>query len=111
MFKQLTIEHIIGTMYSVQSRHDSQIRFLISGDFNKVSIENILEANGTMHQICSVHTHGKQTLGLVRTCMATLFHSPTTLKPFKQDENTSGKTSDHNVIIVAPKSNTVYNVE
>ena len=110
-FKQLTIEHIIETMYSVQSRYDSQIRFLISGDFNKVSIENILEANGAMHQICSVPTHGKQTLELVLTCMATLFHPPTTLEPFKQDEDTSGKPSDHKVIIVAPKSNTVYNVE
>ena len=39
--------------------------------------------------------------------MAKPYHPPTTLDLFKQDENTSGKPSDHNVAIVAPKSNNI----
>ena len=36
--------------------------------------------------------------------MATMFHPPTTLDPIKQDENTTGKPSDHNLVIVAPRA-------
>ena len=83
--KQETIEHIIATMHSVQSKFDDTIRFFISGDFNKVSIEDILESNGSLQQICSVATRNSTTLELVIICMAKLLHPPTTLDPSKQD--------------------------
>ena len=52
--KQQTIDHIIQTMFHVQSQYESQVRFLISGDFNKVNIQDVLESNGALHQVCSV---------------------------------------------------------
>ena len=109
--KQETIEHIIATMHSVQSRFDDTIRFFISGDFNKVSIEDILESNGSLQQICSVATRKSATLELVITCMAKLLHPPTTLDPIKQDENTPGRPSDHNVLVVAPRSDLAFTKE
>ena len=36
---------------------------------------------------------------------------PTTLLPFEQDNNSKGKASDHNVIIVAPKVDPNYKLE
>ena len=111
LFKQATIDHIIETMFCVQSRYGCQVRFLISGDFNKVSIEDILESNGALHQVCSVATRNQTTLELVITDMATMFHPPTTLPPLNQDENSSGKPADHNVIIVAPRTDLTYKVE
>jgi hypothetical protein len=100
-FKQQTVEHIIETMHSIQSQYEDTVRFMIGGDFNKVDIEDILESNGALQQVCSVATRNQRTLELVITCMATMLHPPTTLDPLKQDENSTGKPSDHNVVVVA----------
>ena len=111
LFKQETVDHIIQSMFCVQSRYDSQVRFLISGDFNKVNIEDILESNGALQQVCNVATRNDSTLELVITDMATLLHPPTTLDPINQDKNTKGKPSDHNVIVVAPRTDVNFRIE
>ena len=105
-YKQAAIDHIIETMYCVQAQYESQVRFIISGDFKKVCIDVILESNGALHKMCNLATRNESALELVITDMATLFHPPTTLKPLNQDEKTSGKPRDHNVIIVAPRTAT-----
>jgi hypothetical protein len=104
--KQATIDHIIQTMCLVQSQYECQVRHLISGD-----LEDVLESNGALHQVCSVPTRNTSTLELVITDMATMFYEPTTLEPIKQDDNTKGKPSDHNVIIVAPRTDTNFRKE
>ena len=43
--------------------------------------------------------------------MATMFYEPTTLEPIKQDDNTKGKPSDHNVIVVAPRTDINFRKE
>ena len=43
--------------------------------------------------------------------MATLFLLPTTLQPLKQDENSKGNSSDHNVVIAAPKTDVNFKLE
>ena len=98
-------------MFLVQSQHEFQVRFLVSGDFNKVNIENVLESNGALHQVCSVPTRKSSILELVITDMATIFYQPTTLDPFNQDKNSKGKPSDHNVIIVAPRTDISFKKE
>ena len=109
--KQKTIDHIIESMFLVQSKYDCKVRFLVTGDFNKVNIDNLMESNGALQQVCTVATRKSSTLELVITDMATMFHPPTTLDPLKQDENTPGKPSDHGVIIVAPKSDVNFRLE
>ena len=111
LHKQEAVEHIIESMHCVQSRYESTIRFIVCGDFNKVGIEDILESNGSLRQICSVATRNSRTLELFITCMATLFHPPTTLKPIEQDENTPGKPSDHNLVVAAPRSDITFSKE
>ena len=78
--------------------------FFISGDFNKVDIQDILESNGALQQVCNVATRNESTHELVITDLATFFHPPTTLDSIKQDSNSKGKPSDHSVIVVAPRS-------
>ena len=50
-------------------------------------------------------------LDLIFTDMAKLFHPPTTLSPLKQDEKSTGKPSDHNVVVAAPRANLNFKVE
>jgi hypothetical protein len=42
LYKQKTIDHIIETMFYVQSKYESQVHYFISGDFNTVNIDDIL---------------------------------------------------------------------
>ena len=110
-FKQETIDHIIESMFYVQSQHDFQVRYIIAGDFNKVDIQDILETNGALKQICSVGTRHGTTLEFIITDMATLFHPPTIKEPLIQDEGVAGKPSDHNVVIAAPRSDVNFKLE
>ena len=98
-------------MFYVQSKYDSHVRFLISGDFNKVSIDDILESNGALHQLCKVGTRKSSTLELVITDMATMYHPPTVKEPLKQDFNSKGKPSDHNVVIFAPRTDVNFEIK
>ena len=76
--KQKTIDHIIESMFLVQSKYDCKVRFLVTGDFNKVNIDNLMESNGALQQVCTVATRKQSTLELVITDMATRLHPPTT---------------------------------
>ena len=40
-----------------------------------------------------------------------MFHPPTTLLPLQVDTDKKGKDSDHNIVLLAPKSNAEYRVE
>ena len=77
----------------VQSRYEFPLHYLVSGDFNKVDTTDIMEFNGALNQICSVPTRKSETLELIITDMATLFYQPTTLDPFKQDDDKIGTNS------------------
>ena len=103
-YKQETIQHIIETMQCMQAKVEDQLGYIVTGDFNKTDITDILDSDGSLMQVCSVATRDTAVLENVITNMATLFHPPTTLSPLKQDENKNGKPSDHNIIVMAPKS-------
>ena len=109
--KQDNIEHIIQTMFLVQSQHEFQVHYFVSSDFYQVNIENVLESNGALHQVCPVPTTKSSILELVITDMATMFYQPTTPDRFNQDKNSKGKPSDHNVIIVAPRTKISFKKE
>ena len=81
-------------MFSVQSKNEHQVRFIISGDFNKVSIDDLLESNGSLHQVCTVSTRQEATLEFVLTDIATMLHPPTIKPPLAQDIHSKGKPSD-----------------
>jgi hypothetical protein len=81
LYKQETFDHIIETMFYVQYLYDYQVCFIMSGDFNKVEIQDVLYSNGALNQVCSVPTRQASTLELVIISMATMFHPPTALDP------------------------------
>ena len=50
------------------------------------------------------------TLYLVLTDLHSFFHPPTTLPPLQVDEDKKGKDSDHNIVVLALKSNSQYKI-
>ena len=109
--KQQIIEHIIDTIHTLRANYSNEVHFLISGDFNRLNINDILDCYGALKQVCSVPTRNAATLEIVLTDLHTLYHPPTTLPPLQVDPDKLGKDSDHNVVLFAPKSDPKYKVE
>ena len=110
-YKSETISHIIETIHMLRATYDNQISVLISGDFNRIDITDILECYGGLRQIISVPTRQSATLEIVLTDLQSMFHPPTTLPPLQVDTDKKGKDSDHNIVLLAPKSSAQFRVE
>ena len=108
--KSETIDHIIETIHILRAKYDNEINFCIGGDLNHLPIADILECYGGLKQIVSVCTRMSATLSVVLTDLHSFFHPPTTLPPLQVDEDKKGEDSDHNIVVLAPKSNAQYKI-
>ena len=102
--KKETIEHIIDTIHILRAKYSNEVNFLIGGDFNHLDTTDILDSYGALHSIISVPTRNSATLEIVLTDLHSMFHPPTTLPPLQVDANKKGKDSDHDIVLLAPKS-------
>ena len=68
-------------MFQIRARYGNQVNFVISGDFNKYPVSDILSANGALQQIVSVLTRKSATLEVILTDLATLFYPPQVAPP------------------------------
>ena len=82
-YKKETVDHIIDVMFSMKARFDNKVNFLISCDFNKYPVSDILSANGTIKQVVSVATRKSAILEVILSDIATLYHPPTSRPPYK----------------------------
>ena len=110
-YKQESVDHIIDVMFQIKTKYGNQVNFIISGDFDKYPVSDILSANGAIKQILSVPTRKSATLEVILTDLATLFYPPTSEPPLEVDVGKKGSNSDHNIVIFSPKSNLQYKKE
>ena len=75
-----------------------------------MNISDILDSYGAMKSIISVPTRKAATLEVLLTDLHTLYHPPTTLPPLEVDQDKLGKDGDHNIVVLAPVSNSQYNI-
>ena len=108
--KQDTIDHIIDTIQVLRAKYCNDINFIIGGDFNRLSVSDILDSFGALKQIISIPTRQKATLEILLTDLHTLYHPPTTIPPLQVDEDMVGKDGDHEIVILAPISNKQYKI-
>ena len=109
-YKQETIDHIIETIHILRARYDD-IRFWIGRDFNRLVISDILDSYGALKQIISIPTRKTVTLEIVLTDLHTMYHPATTIPPLQADMDKVGKDGDHEILVLAPKSNQKIFVE
>ena len=103
-YKEDTISHIIHTIHMIRARYDNEVNFLLAGDYNRVSVQDILLSYGCLQQICGVPTRKGATLELILTDLHTYMYAPTIHPPLQVDEGKKGKDSDHQALILAPKA-------
>ena len=61
-YKTSTINHVIDTIHLLRSKYDNKVKYIIGGDTNRVSLQRILDAYGSLCQIISFATRRKSTL-------------------------------------------------
>ena len=84
------MDHIVDVMFQMKARFGNEVNFIISGDFNKHPVGEILSANGALKQVISVPTRKSEILEVILTDLATLFSSPSSLSPLEVDEGKKG---------------------
>ena len=109
--KQETIDHLIETIHLLRSKYDNDVSYFISGDFNRLDINDILDCYGGLAQVVSIPNRKTATLQLILTDLHTMYHPPTTMPPLQVDDNKKGKDGDHQIMLFAAKTNLQYKVE
>ena len=104
-FKKQTIAHIVESIQLLRSYYDDDIKYVIAGDFNKVSIEDILDSLGSLQNIQVQATRKGEILDLIITDLHTSYLPSLTLPPLDVDLDKKGVASDHNIIIFPPAKN------
>ena len=110
-YKQDTIDHIIDTIQVLRAKFSNDVNFIIGGDFNRLNIGDILDSYGALKQVISVPTRNTATLEIILTDLHTMYHPPTTIPPLQVDSEKVGKDGDHEIVILAPKSNAQYMIK
>ena len=108
--KQETMDHIIQTIHLIRAKFDNSVSFIIGGDVNRTNYQDVLDSYGALKQCVSMSTRKDATLTMILSDLHTHYHPPTTRAPIQADNEKTGKDSDHDVIIFAPKSNADFKV-
>ena len=80
-FKKETISHIIHTIQLIRARYNNEVDFLLAGDYNRTSVQDVLLSYGALQQMCGVPTRKAASLQLILTDLHTYMHPPTALPP------------------------------
>ena len=106
-----TIDHIIEVIHFARAKYGNEVHFLLGGDFNRLDVGDIIDAHGALKQFNSVPTRKEAILELLLTDLHPFYHPSSTLPPLQVDEDKNGHDSDHDIVVLAPKSNCKFKVE
>ena len=105
------MEHITQAIHIIRSRYDNKVNFILGGDVNCVDYGDVLNSYGALKQCVTVGTRKQATLEIILSDLLNLYHPPTVIGPLQVDVGKIGKNSDHNIVIFAPRSNSLFKVE
>ena len=106
-----TMNHIIQGIHIIRSRFDNKVSFVVAGDVNRTDYTDVIDSYGALKQCVTVGTRKDATLEIILSDLLNLYHPPTVIDPLEVDEGKTGKNSDHNIVIFAPRSNPNFKVE
>ena len=102
--KSSLIEHMTLTLQSLRTTHP-KARAVISGDRNDLSIARLLTVDPALRQIVRKETRGSKILTVVLTDLEVFFEEPVIVDPIAVDDPTKGGVpSDHNGVVVTPRT-------
>ena len=107
--KNMLIDHLSETYHILCSKYGSDLKFVFGGDFNRLNLKPILSLANDLKQVVTVPTRQNPDaiLDKLITNMSALYQSPYTLPPLDNDEDQTGKPSDHLIVCMRPLSSTL----
>ena len=100
------LDHISSTYHTLCAKYGSDLKFILSGDINRLNVKQILHLSRDLKQVVEVPTRRNPDaiLDVIITNIAALYNSPVTLPPLENDDDLSGAPSDHMIVIMRPIS-------
>ena len=101
------LDHISEAYHTLCAKYGSNLKFIISGDFNRLKYKPILNLSADLKQVVTIPTrlNPDAILDLIFTNLHSYYHLPTTLPPLSNDEGNNGSPSDHLPVLMEPISN------
>jgi hypothetical protein len=104
--KTVLIDHMTLTLQSLLNTFPNAA-VLISGDRNDLSIQRLLTVDRSLRQIVQKGTRGPNILTIVCTDLEVFYEEPIIVPPIDVDDPTKGGVpSDHNGVVVLPRTAT-----
>ena len=101
------ISHIIDTIHYINSL-EQNVKYVVAGDMNHLPLEPIIDSYGALKSLVEVPTRKDSILEVILSDLHPFYHPPVTMKPLQVDKDKVGKDSDHDIVIMAPKSNVLF---
>ena len=100
------IDHLADVFHTLSSKYGPDIKFIIGGDYNRLNLKPILNLTPDFKQVVNVPTRRNPDaiLDKIVTNIHALYQPPTTLLPLENDDDKTGKPSDHLICIMRPIS-------
>ena len=100
------IDHICETFNILSAKYGPNLHFAVCGDMNRLNINPILSLSPALKQLITVPTRKNPdaTLENIISTLEYFYISPYTITPLENDEDKSGKPSDHLPVVFKPMS-------
>ena len=101
-------DHIAEAYNMLSTKYKRGLHFIIAGDTNDLNLTPILNLSPNLSQIVTQPTRKDPVTGVdaildpVITTLTSYYQAPCCLPPLDPDSDTSGKPSDHRIVVVRP---------
>ena len=104
--KQELFDHIGETYHYLSAKYGVNMEFIIAGDTNRLNLSPILNLSPRLVQTVKVPTRLKPDaiLDPIITTLSKYYAEPVTKPPINPDDTTTGKPSDHLIVLMRPIS-------
>ena len=98
------MDHICEAYNILLAKYGQGLHFIISGDFNRLKVNPILDMSPTLKQVVQIPTrrNPEATLDKIITTLSKYYLSPSTMPPLDNDVEGNGKPSDHLIVEMRP---------
>ena len=102
--KSLLLDHISETFSLLSTKYGKGVHFVISGDANRLKLDQILNLSPKLVQVVDQWTrlNPPAILDPIIMTLANYYQKPVCIEPLEVDVDKKGENSDHRIVICKP---------
>ena len=100
------VDHVSEAYNLLSAKYSPGLHFILAGDTNRLHLKSILNLSPNLSQVVNIPTRNNPdaTLDTITSTLAKYYQPPFTLPPLDNDSASSGKPSDHLIVVWKPIS-------